>query len=68
MYRGNKGRLPMRLLRGHNVRIFPKKRRLLSIPTRSFAWSLLVVCGVLVASAQVSILAAEVQTNRMRVE
>jgi hypothetical protein len=58
----------MRLLSGHNVRIFPKKRRLLSIPTRSFAWSLLVVCGVLVASAQVPILAAEVQTNQMRVE
>ena len=38
------------------------------MPTRSFAWSLLVVCGVLVASAQVPILAAEVQTNRMRVE
>src|SRR5262249_49413244 len=68
MYRGNRDQLPMRLLSGHNVRIFPKKRRFLSTPTRSFAWSLLVVCGVLVASAQVPILTAEVQTNRMRVE
>ena len=62
----------MRLLSGHrnpdNLRILPKRGRLLSAPMRSFARSLLVVCGMLIASAQVPILAAEVQTNRMRIE
>jgi hypothetical protein len=72
MYPGNKSQLPTRLLSGHqnpdDERTFPKTRGLLSTPMRSFGSSILVACGVLIASALVPIIAAEVQTNRMRVE